>query len=152
MYEFYSTWNFTWFFLRFTSPEKCREIMKCADKALFVSILNTCLFGGFMTYVYPRKVRFKLRNTIYNLNFGLKLIMSDLMFHQIPMYISYYYKIYQNGSMIYLVPVITSYRFYVYKFCNNSPPYKLSEKFAYIIPIGCGLVELYKRKQQLKIM
>ena len=84
MLNFYSVWNMSWFVLRYSSPEKIKHVLSKADKALYISLLNTALFGGFMTYIYPRKLRYKLAGKVYQIEFGLRFMFIDLFTHQIP--------------------------------------------------------------------
>lgn len=86
MLRYWTAWNFTWYLgseLGFTK----------LNGPLRTSIINTAIIGGFMTFVYPRKIVLKIRETnehgdiIYK---PLKLpyyqvVLLDLVFHQLPL-------------------------------------------------------------------
>ena len=151
MFSFYTTWNLSWLTLRIISPQKIQRVLSKADKALYISLLNTAVFGSFMAYIYPRSVKVKIKQKLYLIKFGLKMVIIDFMTHQLPLIIGTYKHFYNQGSSLYLIPFIGSYRFYVYKFHENKTPYKIPEKLAYIIPIGCGLLDIWMRKRQIKL-
>lgn len=152
MFCFYTTWNFSWLTLRVLSPEKIQRVLSKGDKALYISLLNTAVFGSFMAYIYPRNVKVKIKGKIYYFQFGLKMVIIDFLTHQLPLIIGTYKHLYNTGSPLYLVPFIGSYRYYLYKFHDNKPPYKIPERLAYIIPIGCGLLDIWLRKKEIKLL
>ncbi len=148
MLNFYSVWNMSWFVLRYSSPEKIKHVLSKADKALYISLLNTALFGGFMAYIYPRKLRYKLAGKVYQIEFGLRFMFIDLFTHQIPLLIGHFQqKLYLTGSSFYVYPVMGAYRLFIYKYHNNKHPYNLSEKYAYCIPICFGVYEIFSKNQ-----
>jgi len=77
MFKYWTFWNFSWYFMSelklvpFSGP-------------LMTSIVNTSLIGGFMTYVYPRKVVIKIGDKKYSLPY-YQIILLDIFFHQLPL-------------------------------------------------------------------
>ena len=76
MLQFWSTWNFIWFV-----GSELNLIQK--TNALKTSIIITSVLGGFMVYVYPRKLLIKTGKSFYNVPRNV-MILSDILFHQLP--------------------------------------------------------------------
>ena len=77
MFQYWSFWNFNWYlgaevgFLKFTGPLK-------------TSIINTSIIGGFMTFIYPRKLTIKYKGKKYKIPYYY-MIIGDLFLHQLPL-------------------------------------------------------------------
>ena len=77
MFQYWSFWNFNWYLctetglLNFNGP-------------LRTSIINTSIIGGFMTYIYPRKLTITYKNKKYRVPYYL-MIFGDLILHQLPL-------------------------------------------------------------------
>ena len=78
MIKYWTTWNFVWFI---GSKNGYFQI----NNALRISILTTSLLGGYMAYIYPRKMILYIRDYRYNLPYPL-LLTGDLIFHQLPLF------------------------------------------------------------------
>ena len=78
MIQFWTTWNFLWYsgfklkFYNLNSPLKA-------------SIFATGIIGGYLVYVYPRRMKIILNKTVYYLPYPL-LVSGDIIFHQYPMF------------------------------------------------------------------
>ena len=77
MIEYWSWWNLSWW----ASSE-----LGLAKKsnALKMSIIVTSLLGGYMTYIYPRKIVFKIGEKKYTLTHNV-MITGDFFLHQVPL-------------------------------------------------------------------
>jgi len=91
MFQYWTIWNFTWFI-------GSKSGIFNDSNALKTSILITSLLGGFMTYIYPRKMILRIKDYKFELPKNL-LISGDLILHQVPMIITFYNypKIIKNG-------------------------------------------------------
>ena len=137
MYQFYSTWNGIWFATRMLAgPTACGRVLARADRALYLSLLNTAVLGGFMSFVYPRSIAFVFRGKYYKVTAGWRLYLSDCVIHQIPLIVGTYAKLYATGQAALVLPVMGLYKMMIYARFKNKHPYKIPERFAYIIPIG----------------
>jgi hypothetical protein len=78
MIQYWTFWNFNWYL--------GSELGICSlNGALRTSIINTSIIGGFMTYIYPRKIVVKNKeNQRYDLPY-YKVVLLDLIFHQLPL-------------------------------------------------------------------
>lgn len=78
MLQFWTTWNFIWYtgfklnYYKLNSPLKA-------------SIISTSIIGGYLVYIYPRRMKVKIGNNIYYLPYPV-LIVGDLLFHQLPFF------------------------------------------------------------------
>ena len=77
MIKYWTTWNFVWFI---GSKNGYFQI----NNALRISIVTTSILGGYMAYIYPRKMILHIRDYRYNLPYPL-LLTGDLIFHQLPL-------------------------------------------------------------------
>jgi hypothetical protein len=59
------------------------------NNALKLSILTTGVLGGFMTYIYPRKMIIRGEDSNYKVPYPM-LLAGDLFFHQLPLFHIYY--------------------------------------------------------------
>jgi len=65
--------------------------------ALKTSIIITSVLGGYMTYVYPRKIVLRIGDKKYSPCYTI-LVISDIIVHQIPLLtILYSNKTIENG-------------------------------------------------------
>lgn len=77
MLRYWTFWNFSWFLgsefkvFNFNGP-------------LITSIINTSIIGGYMTYIYPRRIVIKIKKKNYELPY-YQVVLVDLIFHQIPL-------------------------------------------------------------------
>lgn len=83
MIQYWSWWNFTWFISSETG-------LANRTNALKTSIIITSVIGGYMTYVYPRKIVFRIRGKKYSPNYTI-LVIGDIIVHQIPLLTILYY-------------------------------------------------------------
>ena len=113
MLQFWTTWNFMWF-LGFKNG------IFNNSNSLKTSILITSILGGFMTFIYPRKLKLRIKNNVYQVPKNI-LIIGDLIFHQFPLLSMFFInpKLIKNecGKNI-LIP-ISSWLFYNYLINNN---------------------------------
>lgn len=77
MIEYWSWWNLSWW----ASSE-----LGLAKKsnALKMSIIVTSLLGGYMTYIYPRKIIFRIGEKKYTLTHNV-MIIGDFFIHHVPL-------------------------------------------------------------------
>ena len=77
MLRYWSFWNFNWYLcaeiglLKFSGPLK-------------TSIINTSIIGGFMTFIYPRKLVIKYNGKKYRVPYYC-MVLGDFIFHQLPL-------------------------------------------------------------------
>jgi|SaaInlStandDraft_5_1057022.scaffolds.fasta_scaffold01214_3 hypothetical protein len=77
MIQLWSAWNFSWFLLG-------KNNLVPFNHPLKASIFVTSLLGGYMIYIYPRKITIKIGNYKIKPSYSC-LVMGDILFHQIPM-------------------------------------------------------------------
>lgn len=77
MIQLWSTWNFSWFLAAYNK-------LVPFDGALKSSIVVTSLVGGYLIYIYPRKVTLRFFNYKVKPSYFL-LVICDLICHQGPM-------------------------------------------------------------------
>ena len=94
MLQFWSTWNFVWFV-----GSELNLIQK--TNALKTSIIITSVLGGFMVYVYPRKLLIKTGKSFYNVPRNV-MILSDILFHQLPFVSTFFLTCSSPSVFIYL--------------------------------------------------
>jgi hypothetical protein len=78
MIQFWTTWNFIWY-------SGFKMNLYNLNSSLKASIFTTGLIGGYLVYIYPRKMKISLGDKKYYLPYPL-LIGGDLLFHQYPMF------------------------------------------------------------------
>ena len=77
MIQYWSYWNLSWFmlakynYLEFNNPLKC-------------SIIFTSIIGGYIVYVYPRKIKLRFLSYKYEPSYPI-MMMGDLLVHQYPL-------------------------------------------------------------------
>ena len=113
MLQYWTTWNFTWFLGSKTGIFN-------DSNALKTSVLVTSLLGGFMTYIYPRKLKLKILNYNYYVPKYL-LISGDFIFHQIPLLSMFYFnhKIVKNNCGKNILVPLFGWLFFNYLENNN---------------------------------
>lgn len=77
MLQYWTFWNMSWFLaykLNFTKN----------IGPLRLSVLSTSLVGLYLTYVYPRRIKFKFKGKIYELSYK-NVILFDFIFHHVPL-------------------------------------------------------------------
>ena len=77
MIQLWSVWNFSWFLLGTKNIVPFNNSLKS-------SIFVTSILGGYMIYIYPRKISIKFGNYKIKPSYPC-LIAGDLIIHQIPM-------------------------------------------------------------------
>ena len=66
------------------------------NNALKLSILITSVLGGFMAYIYPRKMILRNKDSTYKVPYPM-LLVGDLFFHQLPLFHILYTKNTENS-------------------------------------------------------
>ena len=84
MIQYWTSWNFIWYL-------GAQNGYLPVNNALKISIFTTSLLGGFMTYIYPRKMIIRGKDSIYKVPYPM-LLLGDLFFHQLPLFHIYYTK------------------------------------------------------------
>tara|TARA_B100001173_G_C15819049_1_gene475372 strand:- start:208 stop:642 length:435 start_codon:yes stop_codon:yes gene_type:complete len=80
MIRYWSYWNFTWFLLAKYNMIEYSNLLKC-------SIVFTSCIGGYIVYIYPRRLRITYLS--YNiLPPYYVMVIGDLIIHQYPLYYS----------------------------------------------------------------
>ena len=108
MLRYWTFWNFHWYLGSELGLFKLSGPLR-------TSIINTSLIGGFMTYIYPRKIimrkKIKDKNNkdkekTYQLPY-YQVVLLDLAFHQLPVF-RLFFKEYDPGTCGFytLAPVI----------------------------------------------
>ena len=82
MFQYWTSWNFMWYL-------GARSGHFHVNNALKISILATSFLGGFMAYIYPRKMIIRGEDSNYKVPYPM-LLAGDLFFHQLPLFHIYY--------------------------------------------------------------
>lgn len=82
MFQYWTSWNFMWYL-------GAKNGHFPVNNALKLSILTTSFLGGFMTYIYPRKMIIRGEDSNYKVPYPM-LLAGDLFFHQLPLFHIYY--------------------------------------------------------------
>jgi hypothetical protein len=77
MIQYWTTWNYIWYL-------GARNGYIPVTNSLKLSIFTTSLLGGFMIYIYPRKMITRFGEYKYNVPYPL-LVTGDIIFHQLPL-------------------------------------------------------------------
>ena len=85
--RYYSTWNFGWWLAAQTG-------LTCMSGPLRTSIITTSLVGGYMTYIFPRKITYREKGETKVVPRDIAIAL-DIVGHQIPM-ITVCYGLYKN--------------------------------------------------------
>ena len=135
MIHYWSFWNFSWFLLY-------KLNILHLTYALKTSIIITSIIGAFITYVYPKTLIVKITNDIQFTPSYLLLVLSDLIFHQMPLILTINKKITLNSCSIYIFIPLFFWRLYnhIYKF-NVDKLYGI--KMNYIISICFSIYLIY---------
>lgn len=81
MIQYWTLWNLSWI-----SLVQLNYILP--DYALITSSIITSIVGGFITHVYPKKLKLRINNKIISISY-LNATIIDLLTHQIPLFILY---------------------------------------------------------------
>jgi hypothetical protein len=81
--RYYSTWNFGWWLAAETGMMKLNGPLR-------TSIIATSLLGGYMTYVYPRKIVYYEKGEKKVVSRKMAILL-DIVGHQLPMLRVLYY-------------------------------------------------------------
>ncbi len=90
MLQYWTFWNFNWYLA-------CELGLCSLTGPLRTSIINTSVIGGFMTYIYPRKILIKNKEKIKTYLPYYKVVLLDLFFHQLPLIRMLFYLDYVPG-------------------------------------------------------
>ena len=82
MFQYWTSWNFMWYL-------GAQNGYFPVNNALKLSILTTSFLGGFMAYIYPRKMIIRGEESNYKVPYPM-LLAGDLFFHQLPLFHIYY--------------------------------------------------------------
>jgi hypothetical protein len=82
MFQYWTSWNFMWYL-------GAQNGYFPVNNALKFSILTTSVLGGFMAYIYPRKMIIRGEDSNYKVPYPM-LLAGDLFFHQLPLFHIYY--------------------------------------------------------------
>ena len=77
MIQYWTSWNFMWYL-------GAQNGFFPVNNALKLSILTTSVLGGFMVYIYPRKMIIRGKDSNYKIPYPM-LLIADLVFHQLPL-------------------------------------------------------------------
>jgi len=96
LFNYWSFWNYNWYL--------CSELgLVPLNGPLKMSIINTSIIGGLMTYVYPKKIVVRDKNIVIK-DKNLKIV--DFLFHQIPLIRLYFSSQISNlCGLYYSIPV-----------------------------------------------
>lgn len=77
MIEYWSWWNLSWWL-----SSEFGLLQK--SNSLKTSVIATSIIGGYMTYIYPRKIVFRIGNKKYSPNHKV-MIIGDFFVHHVPL-------------------------------------------------------------------
>ncbi len=83
LFKFWSTWNYLWYIFYCTGSIKLSNGLKS-------SVFITSLVGGYIIYIYPKKIMIYIKDTAISIPRNV-LIVCDLLFHQLPMFHIFFY-------------------------------------------------------------
>ena len=92
MIQLWSVWNYTWFSLG------SNHILPI-NNSLKSSIFITSLIGGYMVYVYPKKISIKFGKYKFKPSY-FSLVIGDLLIHQYPLIYIINLKLLHNKNLI----------------------------------------------------
>lgn len=78
MIQFWSYWNFSWFLLAKYNYLEFNNLLKC-------SIIFTSFIGGYIVYIYPKRIKIKILNYKFEPSYPT-MILGDFLIHQYPLY------------------------------------------------------------------
>ncbi len=76
MLQYWTFWNMSWFLAYKSNLTKNVGPLR-------LSVLSTSLIGLYLTYIYPRRIKFKLNGKSYELSYK-NVIIFDFVFHHVP--------------------------------------------------------------------
>lgn len=77
MIEYWSWWNLSWWL-----SSEAGILNK--SNSLKTSIIVTSVVGGYMTYIYPRKIILRIGDKRYTPNYTV-IVIGDFFIHQLPL-------------------------------------------------------------------
>ena len=77
MIQYWSWWNLSWWL-----SSEFGLLQK--SNSLKTSVIATSIIGGYMTYIYPRKIVFRIGNKKYSPNHKV-MIIGDFFVHHVPL-------------------------------------------------------------------
>ena len=77
MLQYWTFWNMSWFLAYKSNLTKNVGPLR-------LSVLSTSLIGFYLTYVYPRRIKFKFKGKSYELSYR-NVIIFDFVFHHVPL-------------------------------------------------------------------
>lgn len=131
LFKYWSFWNFNWYL--------CSELgIVPLNGPLKMSIINTSILGGLMTYIYPKRIVIKEKNIIIK---DTKLKILDFIFHQIPMIRLYFSSQVSNICGLYSLIPVSIWLSYLHLIkINKNSIYKI--KFNNLI-YGAGIISSF---------
>lgn len=123
LFNYWSFWNFNWYL--------CSELgLVPLNGPLKMSIINTSILGGFMTYIYPKRIILEEKKRIVIKNEKLKIV--DFIFHQIPLIRLYYtYQVHNICGLYCLCPLSLWITYLHFIKINRNNIYRI--KFNYLL-------------------
>lgn len=97
---YWTTYNFTGYLLYKLNYIPLNPILK-------TSFICTSLIGGYMVYIYPRKIVMRINNIKYNIPYPI-MIIGDFITHQYPLIDTIYKQNTYNICGGYLLPIMLS--------------------------------------------
>ena len=99
MLQYWTFWNMSWFLAYKSNLTKNIGPLR-------LSVLSTSLIGLYLTYVYPRRIKFKFNGKTYELSYR-NVIIFDFVFHHVPLISLFYFDENRNKKDIcglYVIP------------------------------------------------
>lgn len=105
LFKYWSFWNLNWYLSSELGLVPLNGPLK-------ISIINTSLLGGFMTYVYPKKIVVEEKNYKIIIK-DKKLKVIDFICHQIPLIRLYFHYQVSNKCGLYCIAPISLWLLYL---------------------------------------
>ena len=105
LFKYWSFWNFNWYLYSELGIVPLNGPLK-------MSIINTSILGGLMTYIYPKKIVIEENNYKIIIK-DKKLKVIDFIFHQIPLIRLYFHSQVSNICGLYCIAPISLWLFYL---------------------------------------
>lgn len=141
LFKYWSFWNFNWYLSSELGIVPLNGPLK-------MSIINTSILGGLMTYVYPKRIVVEEKNIVIK---DTKLKLLDLICHQIPLIRLYFHSQVSNICGLYCLAPISLWLLYLDMIkVEKDKIYKI--KLKYLIYASCiisGLVGILHHRPSL---
>lgn len=129
MIQYWTFWNLNWWLLAQTN-------YVYTDYALLSSLVITSAIGGYMTHIYPRKLKIYVFNKTIKISYFYASLI-DICFHHLPLFVLYkqrHHMIKRCGSR-FLVPIAC------YSLLNSIRNTPLTKTYGIntIYIYGCGI-------------